>query len=113
MLSYYEFITEADDMSKPVEPGISLNYADETMEGLRRKLLDDYMPLALETVENADKKINQCITTYVYALDKHLKIDEDVIALLAKCVGSNSNTVRGDLSKRTNEFYDKSKNIIG
>jgi len=109
--SYTEFLKEESDMSKPVEPGVSLNYADETMEGLRRKLLDDYMPQAKD--ESAKKKINSCITTYVYALDKKLKIDEDIISQLAKAIGSDAEKVSKELAKKTSEFYDGSKNVIG
>jgi hypothetical protein len=109
--SYIDFLRETQDMSEPVEPGITLNYADETMEGLRRRLLDDYMPTAKN--EEVEKTINSCISTYVYSLDKKLKIDEDIIKKLGEAVGKSHEDMSKELADKTREYYDGSKNVIG
>jgi hypothetical protein len=79
------------------------------MEGLRRKLLDKYMPMAKD--KEAEKTINSCITTYVYALDKKLKIDEDIIKSLADKIGKKHKDISKELAKETTEFYDQ-PNVI-
>jgi len=112
-MSYTDFLNEEVDLSKPAEPGLTLNYADETLEPLRRKLLDKYFEEAADLTPEVKKKINKCISTYVYALDKKLKIDEDIVNLLAETVGKDPKDVREELNKLTNEFYDESKNVIG
>jgi len=114
VLSYEQFIAESNkevDLSDPQKKTITLNYADETMEGLRRELLDKYMPKAKD--KEAEDKINKCITTYVYALDKRLKIDEDIIKDLGDCIGKDHKEISRELEKLTNEFYDGKSNVIG
>ena len=112
-MSYTNFLNEEVYLSKPAEPAETLNYADETLEPLRRKLLDKYFEEASDLTPEVKKKINKCISTYVYALDKKLKIDEDIVNLLAETVGKDPKDVREELNKLTNEFYDESKNVIG
>jgi hypothetical protein len=112
MLSYTQFIAE-HLMAKPVIPqiqSISINYADETMEGLRIHLLNKYMDP--ENDKEIADEINSCITTYVYALDKHLKIDSDIIDRLAKAVNKTSAEISKELDKETRQYYDKSSNVI-
>ena len=114
VLNYSQFLLEEIkkvDMSSPQKQILSINWADETLESLRRHLLDKYMnKSANKEVEN---NINKCITTYVYALDKKLKIDSDIIAMLAKAVGKNTEEISKELEKETHDFYDKSPNVIG
>ena len=46
ILNYQQFIAESVeevDLSDPQKKILSMNWADETMEGLRRHLLDKYM----------------------------------------------------------------------
>ena len=114
ILSYKQFLLEDNkdvDLATPQKKIIALNYADETMEGLRRELLDKYMTKAEN--KESQEKINKCISTYVYALDKKLKIDSDIIAMLAKAVGKNTEEISKELEKETHDFYDKSPNVIG
>jgi DNA polymerase III delta subunit len=117
LLSYDEFLNEdattANSLTKPPEPAESINFADETLEPFRRKLLDKYFEEVSQLTPDAKNKINKCISTYVYALDKRLKIDEDIINLLAETVGKDPSEVSKELAKMTNEFYDELKNVIG
>ena len=116
-MSYAEFLNEdavsSNVLTKPVDPGVTINYADETLEGFRRKLLDTFFEEVSDLTDEIKEKINKCVSTYIYALDKKLKIDEDIINLLAEDLGKNATDVREQLQKLTNEFYDKSKNVIG
>jgi hypothetical protein len=113
VLSYEQFLLEGDkevDMSNPRSKTITLNYADETMEGLRRYFLDKYMPKAEN--KETEEKINKCITTYVYTLDKKLKIDSKIVEDLGKCLGKNHEEMSRELQELTNEFYDGKNNVI-
>jgi hypothetical protein len=112
MLSYTQFIAE-HLMAKPVVPqvqSISINYADETLAGFRIHLLDAYMKP--EKDKAVAEEINKCITTYVYALDKRLKIDSDIVDRLAKAVNKTPAEMSKELDKETRQYYDKSVNII-
>lgn len=109
VLNFSDFLLEAD-LSEPVKQPLTLNYSDETLEGLRRHFLDKYL-------NNLDKEkqetVNKCITTYVYALDKKLKIDSEIVELLADTLGKETKEMAKELSDETQEFYDKKPNIIG
>lgn len=112
VLSYQQFLLEVKDsnLAVPQNKQVSVNYADETMEGLRRYFLDKYMPKAED--KETEEKINKCITTYVYTLDKKLKIDSKIIEDLGKCIGKNHEDMSRELEKLTNKFYDGKNNII-
>ena len=113
LLSYTEFLKETVDLSKPpAEPGLSVNYADETIEVLRKKLLDHFFEKVENLTDETKSKINKCVSTYIYAVDKRLKIDEDIVNLLAETIGKDPSDVREDLTKLTNEYYDGEKNVI-
>lgn len=113
VLNYEQFLLEAKDsnLAVPQNKVVSLNYSDETMEGLRRYFLDKYMKKGKN--EGSEEEINKCITTYVYALDKHLKIDSDIVDRLAKALGKSSEDMAKELDKETRGYYDKSNNVIG
>lgn len=115
MLSYNDFITEGKKgteisgrvMTTNSNPRASLNYADETVEGLRRRLIDVYFK------KSEDKKsrdvMNKCISTYVYALDKNLKISSDIVELLAKAAKESVEDTQKTLTKETDDFYGDDK----
>jgi hypothetical protein len=111
ILTYVDWIKESVNLAKPINPGISINYADETMEGLRRSLLDEYIPQAKN--KEAETIINRAISTYVYALDKKLKIDEDIIILLSNAIGKTHDELSKEISKKTVDFYNGKQNVIG
>jgi hypothetical protein len=112
ILTYEDFLRESLDTAKSLEsPKVSLNFADETIEGLRRQLLDDYMPKAKD--KESEEAINSCVTTYIHTLDKRLKIDEDIIKKLANLIGKSHEEMSAELDKKTREYYDKEKNVIG
>ena len=120
MKSYREFIFEGkgpkpagnviktDNVTKV---GSSVNLADETLENLRRELLDKFLPKAKD--DESRDHVNKCVSTLVYCLDKKLRIDEDIINLLAKIAGTDPSELRKDLGKRVEEFYGKSMNHYG
>lgn len=112
VLSYQQFLLEVKDskLTVPQIKQVSVNYADETMEGLRRYFLDKYMPKAED--KETEEKINKCITTYVYTLDKKLKIDSKIIEDLGKCIGKNHEEMSRELEELTNKFYDGKDNVI-
>lgn len=121
MKSFSEFINEGKKgsrteisgrvMTTNSNPTASLNYADETVEGLRRKLIDHYF----EKTDDKDVRetINKCISTYVYALDKKLKISSDIVDMLAKAAGETSKETQKTLSDITNKFYGEGQNHYG
>lgn len=112
VLSYQQFLLEVKDsvLAVPQNKQVTVNYADETMEGLRRYFLDKYMPKAED--KETEEKINKCITTYVYTLDKKLKIDSKIIEDLGKCLGKSHEEMSRELEKLTNKFYDGKDNVI-
>jgi hypothetical protein len=91
---------------------VPMNHSDETLEGLRRALLDHYFEKVGSNNENSDT-VNKCVSTYVYALGNNLKIDEEIVILLAKTVGEDAKDTRETLSKITRDFYGEKSNIYG
>jgi len=89
----------------------SINFADETLESLRRKFLD--MFYTDEDDEDKKEIINKCVSTYVYCLDKKMRIDEDIMNLLAKTLGMDSGELNKKMAEETEKFYGKSANIYG
>jgi hypothetical protein len=89
----------------------SINFADETLESLRRKFLD--MFYTDEDDEDKREIINKCVSTYVYCLDKKMRIDEDIMNLLAKTLGMDSSELNKKMAEETEKFYGKSANIYG
>ena len=119
MLSYNDFISEgkkATEISGRVmttnsNPNASINHADDSIEGLRRKLLDVYF----EKTNDKEKRviINKTISTYVYALDKKLRISSDIIEMLADAVGETVEEVQKTLTKETNSYFGEIENHYG
>ncbi len=91
---------------------VPMNHSDETLEGLRRELLDHYFEIVGTNNEKSDT-VNKCVSTYVYALGNNLKIDEEIVILLAKTAGEDAAKTRETLSKMTRSFYDEKSNIYG
>ena len=91
---------------------MGVNHADPTLDGLRTALLDIFWPKA-----NGDKKletvINQCVTTFVHAMDKKLRIDEHIIIKLAKAVNMEQAKVTKILSETLDKYYNQFQNIYG
>jgi hypothetical protein len=120
MLSYADFIVEGKGkrteisgrvMTTNSNPNSTLNYADETIEGLRRKLIDLYF--AKTEDKSKRETINKCLSTYVYALDKKLKISSDIIDMLAKAVDETAEETRKTLAEETDKFYGETPNHYG
>ncbi len=116
MKNYRDFLEEkyvghANVFNAIEMPKYAINYADESLERLRTKLLDKYY----SGESDKDKKtlINRCISTYVYTLDKKLKIDEKIIELLAKLIGKSAEETRKDLTQETDNFYNENQNLYG
>jgi hypothetical protein len=88
----------------------SINFSDDTLEILRRKLYDKY-------IDAADKKdaenVNKCVSTFVYCLDKKVRFDSEIVELLAKIVKKTPEKIIKELSKETDEFYNGSINLYG
>ena len=113
MLKYTDFLQEGKKgnsisgrvMKTSGPQHLSVDHADDTLEGLRRKLLDKYF----ESVKDEEKRkvINKCVSTYVYALDKNLRISSDIEDLLAKTAGETSKETIEYLQKSTQEYFDK------
>jgi len=112
VLSYQQFLLEVKDsnLAIPQNKEVSVNYADETMGGLRQYFLDKYMPKAED--KETEEKINRCITTYVFTLDKKLKIDSKIVEDLGKCIGKTHEEMSRELEELTNKFYDGKNNVI-
>jgi hypothetical protein len=91
----------------------AVNFSDETLENLRRQLLDKYYKSV--DSEDGEKRanINKAISTYVYCLDKKLRIDGDIIDLLAKELGKKKEELTKELTKLTDEFYGGLMNHYG
>lgn len=126
MLSFVEFLSEGYSKGaggakkssshalrtsdNPVAAGV--NHSDPTLEGVRTKLLDIFWPKA-----DGDKKkettINQCVTTFVHAMDKKLRIDEDIIKMLADACGMQQAEVTELLSKNLDKYFNQFQNMYG
>lgn len=91
----------------------SVNFADETLETLRRQLLDKYYDSVSSDNKELRDNINKAVSTYIYCLDKKMRIDGDIIDLLAKCVGKDSSEMAKELTKITDEFYGGQNNLYG
>jgi hypothetical protein len=91
----------------------STNLADESLETLRRKLLDKFY----KDIEESDKEkrevINKCVSTFVFCLDKKLRIDGDIIMLLCKAVSMDAKDLTKILTDETDKFYGSSNNLFG
>jgi hypothetical protein len=90
---------------------VAINFADETLETLRRKFIDQFYA----DVDDEEKKeiINKCVSTFVYCLDKKLRIDADIMNLLAKTVGMDPEELNKKMQEETEKFYGKSTNHYG
>ena len=123
MKSYQEFVAEGKKGPTPagnviktnnvLQVGSTTNLADETLESLRRNLLDKY----LTKIDGDDKEgkdtVNKCVSTLIYCLDKKLRIDSDIINLLAHKMGVEPADISKELSKEVEAFYGKSPNLYG
>lgn len=91
----------------------AVNFSDETLETLRRQLLDKYYK-AVDS-EDGEKRanINKAISTYVYCLDKKLRIDGDIMDLLAREVGKDKDKLVKEITKMTDSFYGGQMNHYG
>jgi hypothetical protein len=105
------FRVDGKEVIKDDKTGANYDYADASYEGLRKDLLEEFY----EKGETADEKdaINKAVSTYVYALSKNLKIDEDIINMLASAVGVSPDDARKKIAEMTEEFYAKAKNYYG
>ena len=124
MKSFYEFLNEAKgagniknskSLNLPLGNNVvaaTTNHSDPTVEGLCTHLLDIFWPKA-----NGNKKlettINSCVTTFVHAMSKKLRIDEDIIILLAKSTNMSQDEVTKILSEEMDKYYGQFQNIIG
>jgi hypothetical protein len=121
--SYQEFISEGKKGPTPAgnvvktdnvtKVGSSTNLADETLENLRRKLLDKYLGKIDGDDEEGKETINKCVSTFIYCLDKKLRIDSDIIDLLAHKMGKDSDEISKELTKEVEDFYGSSPNHYG
>lgn len=119
MLSYNDFITEGKRgteisgrvMTTNSSPQVAINHSDESFEGFRRHLIDIYFQKS-EDKENRDT-MNKCISTYVYALDKKLRISSDIVDMLAKASGQSREDTIKSLKKETHDYFDENPNHYG
>ena len=120
--NYVEFITEGK--KKLTNAGTimktdniagtqtAINFSDETLENLRRKLYDIFMK-DINSDSSKSEIVNKAVSTYVYALDKKLRIDSDILDRLAQEVGMSNKEVVEIITKETDEFYGRANNIYG
>lgn len=123
MKSYSEFIAEgkkgltnAGSIMKTdhvAKAQTSVNFADETLENLRRKMLDKYWAKVDSDDEDKRETINKCISTFVYALDKKLRIDGDIMELMAKTLDMSSKDLNKEITEMTEKHYGESPNHYG
>lgn len=121
MKNYLEFITEgkkgptpAGNVITPTDPTAtksSINPADDTVEDLRRKLLDKFYT-KLEKDEDKDV-VNKCVSTVVYCLSKNMRVDSDIVNLLAKKTGKEVKDVVKTIEDETNSYYGGADNLYG
>jgi hypothetical protein len=90
----------------------AINFSDETLENLRRKLYDIFMK-DINSDSSKSEIINKAVSTYVYALDKKLRIDSDILDRLAQEVGMTNKEVVDIISNETDEFYGGANNVYG
>jgi hypothetical protein len=91
----------------------STNLADESLETLRRKLLDKFYKDIEESNKEKREVINKCVSTFVFCLDKKLRIDGDIIMLLCKAVSMDAKDLTKILTDETDKFYGSSNNLFG
>ena len=90
----------------------AINFSDETLENLRRKLYDTFMK-DIDSDSPKSEIVNKAVSTYVYALDKKLRIDEDILDRLAQEVGMTTEEVSKILTEETDAFYGNTANHYG
>ena len=91
----------------------STNLADESLENLRRTLLDKFYKDIKEDDKEKRDVINKCVSTFVFCLDKKLRIDGDIIMLLCKAVDMDAKELTKLLTDETDKFYGSSNNLFG
>jgi len=121
--SYQEFVAEGKKGPTPAgnviktdnvtKVGSTTNLADETLENLRRKLLDKYLKKIDGDDEEGKETVNKCVSTLVYCLDKKLRIDADIIDLLAHKMGVEPAGISKELTKEVEDFYGSAPNHYG
>ncbi|MFM2009982.1 MAG: hypothetical protein RLZZ479_373 [Bacteroidota bacterium] len=119
MLLYKDFLAEGKKgtnlsgrvMKTNSPQEVSVNHSDETVEGFRRKLLDVYF--AKTDDKQARNTINKCISTYVYALDKKLRISSDIVEMLADSVGETVKETIKTLTEETKKYFGNEDNHYG
>ena len=81
---------------------VSVNFTDETLEPLRRSLYDEFMKgMGDDKIDT----INKCVSTIVYCLDKKMRIDSDIIDLLAKTTNRKGKAVNKTVGDMVNGHY--------
>lgn len=91
----------------------SINFADDTLETLRRKFLDKFFAETNEEDQEIRGTINKCVSTYVYCLDKKLRIDADIMELLAKTINMGIKELTKYMTEETEKFYGGQMNHYG
>jgi hypothetical protein len=91
----------------------SINFADDTLETLRRKFLDKFFAGTNEEDQEIRGTINKCVSTYVYCLDKKLRIDADIMELLAKTINMGIKELTKYMTEETEKFYGGQMNHYG
>ena len=123
MKSYSEFISEGK--KGPTNAGsimktdnvtkvkTSVNFSDETLENLRRKMLDKYWAKFDSTETEKRETVNKCISTFIYCLDKKMRIDGDIMDLMAKTLEMSSKDLNKEMTEMTEKHYGESPNLYG
>jgi len=103
-------VVKTDQVTKV---GTSINYQDETLEGLRRKFIDIFRAKIDQDDEEAMDTVNKCASTIVYTLDKKMRIDEDIMITLSKITGISIKAINKIVVDEIDKHYSSSANIYG
>ena len=120
LLTFTQFIAEGKKGPTPAgnvmgtsnvaNTQFSVNFADETLEAVRRNLYDLF--IGVGGSKNTDL-VNKCVSTIVYCLDKKMRIDADIIQKLADLVEKSIEEVTKMVTDEVNGFYGKQDNLYG
>ena len=120
-MSFDEFLTEGKkgltpagnvmQSNNPTEVGYSFDYADISIQEVRKLILDKYYP---QHGTDEDKEyVDRAITTIVYAMEKKIRVDEEIVEKLSTILKISPDELTKGIQEVIQEYYENQTNLYG